>query len=326
MSVWDVAVGHRQALSKALGEDNIKDYWLDRRTAYHARALPEAMQHDKAILGKFATETVLNEAMYFNADVVFIVSGLNFHAAGLWLLERARIPTVVLFTESPYEDLYQQEWISNTPSLLAMTNDAASAKQYNWTYVPHAYSADTHTPGPVDTTLPQHDVVFVGSGWPERQQMLERVNWTGINLGLYGMWPGIAKTNPLFPAYRQGNVKNADTAQIYRNAKICLNIHRRSPVAASMGPRCYEIAGCGAFQLSDFRQDLPQVFGDSVPTFTSSVDLEQKIRFYLENESERQHLASKALTAVGSHTFDARTPLLLEVLSRASRAHAVKET
>jgi spore maturation protein CgeB len=325
MAIWDVAVGHREALARAVGNENVRDFYLDARAEYHVRALPDDQRGDKALLSKLSSEMVLAEAMYFNADVVFIVAGLNFHPAALWLLDRAHIPAFVFFTESPYEDEFQSEWASASPTLGVFTNDSFSARKFNWTYVPHAFNPAVHRPGGINIDLPRHDVVLVGSGWAERQQLLEAIDWTGINLGLYGVWNGVVDDSYLAPHLRRvGNVKNSDTVQLYRNSKIVLNIHRASATAESMGPRCYEVAATGTFQLSDVRMDLPQVFGESIPTFTSAADLEQKIRHYLKNESERQQLASMALTRVSSHTFDARTPILLDSFARATRT--LKET
>lgn len=320
MSIWDVAVGHRKALGRILGEENIKDYHLDKRTALFNKMFEEVLGRDEAMAGKMATEAVLPEALYHNADAVLIFSGLNFHPAGLWLLERCRIPTAVYFTESPYEDDEQFEWGSTSSSLQAMTNDLYSAEKFGWNYLPHAYNPEVHFPGGVNPVLPQHDVVFIGSGWPERQQFIEKVDWTGINLGLYGMWPGIKGDHPLTKFYTHGNVRNEDTAQLYRNSKICLNFHRGSPTARSMGPRCVEIAACGAFQLSDPREELLHVFGESVPTFETPEDLSEAIRYFLSNDIGRHKLAKESLARVASHTFDARTPLVLDTLQRAMQS------
>lgn len=320
MSIWDVAKGHRKALGKALGEDNIKDFHLDKRTALFVKMLAEVFGRDEALVGKMATEAVLPEALYHNADAVLIFSGLNFHPAGLWLLEKCQVPTSVIFTESPYEDDQQYEWASTSNSLQVMTNDRFSAEKFGWDYLPHAYDPDVHYPGPPNDVFPQHDVVIVGSGWPERQQFLEKVDWTGINLGIYGMWPGIKDGHPFEKFYTQGNIRNEDTAQLYRNSKICLNFHRGSTTGRSMGPRAVEIAACGAFQLSDPREELLQVFEQSVPTFETPDDLSAAIRHFLADPLARTTLAKEAHSRVGAHTFDSRTPLVLDNLRRATRS------
>lgn len=320
-SVWDVAKGYHAALCRALGPENVIDYYLDRRVVYHQKAVPEELRADAAVLSKLSTENVINEALYANVDVVLIMSGLNFHPAGLWLLHRAHIPTAVLFTESPYEDDYQLEWVSTVPGISVMTNDAASAQQFHWTYIPHAFDPAIHHPLPIAKT---HDVLMIGSGWTERQRLLEAVDWTGVDLRLYGIWPELTETSPLHRFYIPGNVKNEDAVTLYSEARICLNVHRRSIVAASIGPRGYELAACGAFQLSDFRPDLPEIFGESVPTFASSIGLEQLIRYYLEHESERLSKAHEAHLRVASHTFDARIPLVLKTLETATQQR--KET
>lgn len=322
VSIWDVGTGYRKAFAQILGEESISDYFLDRRFAYHRRALPEERQADIALISKMATENVVSEALYFNADLVFIVSGLNFHSAGLWLLEKARIPTAVLLTESPYEDEYQREWLSSAVAPRVFTNDRFSAEAYGWTFVPHAYDPDVHKPV---ATAKESDVLLVGTGWPERQAFLERVDWTGIRLCLMGVWPTMTPTSPLWPFLTQEQVKNDELARLYSTSKICLNFHRASTTALSLGPRAYEIAACGAFQLCDARADLSTVFGSSVPMFTTPEDLGQQIRFYLSNDIVRHRLAKASRAAVEKHTFHARAVDILTSL-RSSIHSDTKET
>jgi spore maturation protein CgeB len=313
MSIWDVATGHRAALAKRIGEENIKDYFFDRRVAYHTDALPPEIRTEKALVSRFASESVLAEALYFHADLVFIISGLNFSPDALWLLRQAHIPTAVLFTESPYEDDFQAEWASANPDLLVFTNDQYSADTRGWTFVPHAHNPEVHRPDGASKDL--CDVLYIGTGWPERQALLENIDWTGIDLRLHGIWPELTLQSPLIKFYRPGIIKNEDAAAMYRGAKICLNFHRHSVVAQSLGPRVFEVAGCGAFQISDSRPDLEETFLDSIPTFTDARSLENKIRHFLANDTERFYHANLSHFYAASQRFEDRTSILLNAMS-----------
>lgn len=319
-SVWDVARGYRHAFAKILGEENVRDYNLNTRTEYHRKAYLGVNGKNPPVdkLAQSATECVLNEALYFGADVVFIVSGLNFHPIGTWLLNKVGIHTAVVMTESPYDDENQQDWVTCSgliSGITVFTNELSSAKKYNWNYLPHAYDPKTHYAREIDF-YQQCDVMMMATGWAERQKLFEEVNWDGIDFRLYGIWPMIGDDSPIHKYLWPICVENPNLPELYSAAKICLNVHRHGDGAISLNPRSYEVAACGAFQLSDFRPELPDVFGDSVPTFSDAKDLEQQIRYYLGHEDERLRLAKESYEKVLGHTFDAQAVGVLDTIKK----------
>lgn len=330
MSVWDVARGYRNAFQQIFGEENVRDYFLDRHTEYHRsavyhRAGPQ-MAADVNVVSQMSSETAVLEAIRFDADLVFIVAGLNFHPSALWLLDKANIPTAVMLTESPYDDVEQLLWTTAMAqdgesllrrSPLIFTNERISARKYGWTYVPHSYDPKFHRPVEASANY-VCDVLMIGVGWPERQRLLEQVNWDGVNLRLYGIWPTVREKSPIFK-FVQNNVVVIDNERIaepYCSAKICLNIHRHHETAESLGPRVFEVAGCGGFQLSDYRQELHEQFGSSVPVFHSAQELESQIHHYLQNEFDRKRLAKQAYESVVNCTFAERAKNVVVELKR----------
>ena len=317
-SIWDVARGYRSAIGRIVGEENIRDYFLDRHTMYHRGALPEGVRDQMDVVSKLASEAVVTEALYFGADLVLIVSGLNFHPAGLWLLQKVGIPAAVILTESPYEDESQCLWVDTYPGMFVFTNDRVSADRYGWQYLAHAYDPAIHHP---ETPVEEHlcDVLLVGTGWEERIKLLEGVDWAGITLRLRGLWLQLTESSPIFKFYSPAFVDNATIAKLYSSASICLNIHRDvggSSGAMSLGPRAYEIAGCEGFQLSDYRPEIDTVFGGSVPFFRTARELEDLIHYYLDRPRTRREMARAAHHCVSSCTFDDRARRLLSVISR----------
>lgn len=322
MSISDVARGYRAAFER-MGH-NIRDYRLYARLGYHNRAVPPEMpgpEYDRhASVARAASETILNEALYHQSDLVFIVSGLNLHPIALWLLGKVGIPAAVIFTESPYNDEDQARWANLKPfgsplNMHVATNDRYSADHYGWQFLAPSFDPIIHRPLPLDPSY-ACDVLMIGSGWPERQALLEAINWDGINLKLYGIWPGLIDNpnSPIHKFYSPLIVNNVTIAQMYSSAKINLNFHRASPTALSWNPRAVEIAACCAFQLSDSRADLLELFGTSIPTFETSEQLEKLIRHYLGDDSHRIILQVKAHERVQGETFDNRAAALLSAL------------
>ncbi len=319
MAVWDVAQGYRTALA-ARGH-HLRDFAYNKRLQYHGKAIgpcPDPTNHDiesrhRHGIMKMASETIVIEALYHHADAVVIVCGLNFNPIGGWLLKRVGIPVVVVLTESPYEDESQATFVREVEASAVTTNERLSAAKYGWTYLRHAYDPDVHKPSPPDLAYGS-DVLLVGTGWADRQRWLEQVDWTGIQLRLLGVWPTMRPSSPLWPFYTETLVENSHLPRLYAATKIALNIHRGHPHAESLNPRAFEIAACGACQVTDYRAELTDVFGDSVPSVRTAVQLGDVLRRYLCDHDARHRLARDAQEKVMSETFAARVLTLESVL------------
>lgn len=331
MSISDVARGYRSALINQGHE--VADYDMQRRMSYHFRALPPEVSSNVEVLARFASETIVVEAMTRNVDVVVIISGLNVHPVALWLLGKIGVPIAVVLTESPYDDEPQAEWTSaakmsslgSSPNITVFTNDRFSASKFDdWHLLPPAFDVAVHKPLPHNPELAS-DVLIIGTGWVERQMFLEAVDWSGIDLQIFGVWPrlGDSPDSPIYKYYRPLVVNNEHAVEMYSSAKICLNFHRSSLIAQTPNPRTYELAACGAFQLSDSRPDLVELFGDSIPTFRNPAELGQLVRYYLNYPEARAHLASLAMERVKNETFDRRAADMIAVLTGGNRDASV---
>jgi spore maturation protein CgeB len=310
-SVRDVTTGFRGALLRAGHE--VRDYRLDNRLELMARAFPDELRQQSE-LSRMATENVLAEATYHQADLVLVISGLLFHEVGLWLLQKYRIPTAVVLTESPYCDDVQQQWVEKYPDVAVFTQERTSAARHGWHYLPLAYDPEVHRP--VDPDPDERcDVLFVGTGWPERQRLLEAVDWAGIDLKIRGLFPDMTDASPIAKYYLPGCVANRELPAAYAAAKIAINPYRQGEGAESLNPRAYELAACGVFQISDARAESADIFRDAIPTYRDAADLARIIRFYLAHPKLRQECAARALAAVKVHTFDQRVVDLMAVVA-----------
>ena len=278
---------------------------------------PEGGYPDPKQLG---TMGIPGYAMAKQADLVLFVHGLNVPASSPETLRRGGYATALVCTESPYETdkevnaamFYDWVFTSERAAVRLFTHNRPDRVGY----LPHAYNAAVHTPdGPMADPC---DVFFCGTLYPERKALMGGVDWSGIALvdrSLdYDTDDKAALLDKITP--------NAQAAAHYRAAKISLNMHRqigdfvtKLPIAAgvaeSLNPRAYEGPACGGFLISDARAELPDVFGDSVPTYQDSASLEQLIRYYLSHDNERQALATRQHAAVAAHSWAHRTRSLL---------------
>lgn len=334
-SISDVWWGIRSAMERQGVE--VIDYAMNGRLTAANKYLmgvwraggKKAPKPNQADLIYHASVGVLERALRFRVDWIFIVSAMYFHPDVLILARRAGLRTAALFTESPYDD---EQQLRVAPAFDACwVNERASVAKFRevqprtW-YYQHAIDPERHTPGAQegDEDVPAHDVVFVGTGFWERCQLLSATDWTGIDFGLYGAWELLGSRSKLRQYIRGDITPNARTAALYRRAKVGLNLHRTSTDfgrdmpqiegAESMGPRCYELAAAGLPFVTDYRAEVPQVFGDLVPTFTNGRELRAALDRLLADQRERERIAAALPACVAGHTFDNRVAGMLTQL------------
>lgn len=301
------------------------------RAEWRRRGKPE-LKYTKADVVYTASKDVVERALRWDVDGVLIFSGMFLAGDAFVLMKRAGLRTALLLSESPYDSAQEAKvlpWVD-----VAWTNERSSVRTLrqanpNVNYMPHAYNPDLHYPEARadESEVPAHDVVFVGSMFAERVDLLSQVDWTGIDLGLYGEWSGLPSRHKLRRYVRSSVVNNWYAAALYRKAKIGLNLYRESmgwgkdapriTHAESMNPRTYELAACGCFQISQARDEIVEVFDTNVATFVTGSQLQHRIRWYLEYGDLRSAHASQTLEDVQPHTFESRAKTILADLGRA---------
>jgi spore maturation protein CgeB len=278
-------------------------------------------------------------ALRTDPDLILVMAGMYFSKLNMQLLRKAtytQSKMALIVVDAPYDDNQAVNVLHLYDAVFV--NERASVPMYreynlNTYYLPACYDPGRHRPDlPVGVDTPRHDVVFVGSAFRERVELLSAVDWSGIDLGLYGNWSGLGSRSKLRQFVRGGPVPNAYAAQLYRASKICLNLYRSrlsdppvplpSGMAQSLNPRAYELAACGVFQVSDYRDEVRDLFHAGVPMFTSAAELERCLRMWLEPEREgvRRMLAEEQSRYVEGHTFDARVAQMLDILQQQSAA------
>lgn len=273
-------------------------------------AIPEPTTDD---ITWHACTGLVERALLQRCDAIWIVTGNLIRPELIQIAREVGLKVFVWMTETPYLEsefelarLVDGVWTNEVTSVERFRGECAQVA-----YLPHAWRRGLHdTPAAAyDHQVPGHDVVFVGTYFKERLDLLEAVDWRGIDLGLYGMTDMIPDTSPLRPFVRSELTSNEVTAALYRRAKIGLNLYRLPPAGAaaqSLNPRAYELAAAGTFTLSEYRQEVEAKFGDSVPTFRAAADLEHRVRVYLNSHARRRVMAEAARDAVAADHWHAR--------------------
>lgn len=334
-SVQDVYRGWVEAL-RALGQD-VYTFNLDDRLAFYDGALIEldgvsdeqghpavrkALDHDQAI--QLAANGILSACYQVWPDVVLLVSAFFTPPYMLEMMRGRGHKVVLLHTESPYQD--DEQLIRAAQADLNLINDPVNIQAYRdlgapAAYMPHAYRPAVHYPPPPGTAA-EHDLAFVGTGFPSRIAFFERMNLTGLSVRLEGAWMSLPEDSPLrdWTATRiDGCVDNADTAEIYRRARCGINFYRREAEDAhagegwAIGPREVELAACGTFFVRDSRPESDELF-PMLPSFTTPEQAGDLIRWYLARPADRELRAAAAREAIADRTFDNHARKLLAML------------
>lgn len=330
-STADVEAGLRYGLEQH-GVQVIQ-YRLDGRLAVTRRVLMSAWRDAKRATPTLtkpttpqifyvAAEGAICKALHHEVDIVLIISGMYLHPNVPVLMRRAGLRVVCLFTESPYEIEHEVEFAKHLDG--CWTNERTSVPDFlavnsRSGYLPHAWHPLNHQPHTTagDASVDSHDVVFVGSAFEERIELLSAIDWSGIDLGLYGNWQALPSRHHLRRFIRAGTIQNATAAALYRRAKIGLNLYRTSKAggrnsprivheADSINPRGYELAACGAFHLSTYRAEVAEIFGSLVPTFQTAAEASALIRRWLADPDGRARISAQLPACVAHSSWVAR--------------------
>lgn len=105
--------------------------------------------------------------------------------------------------------------------------------------------------------------------------------------------------------------------QQLRNSRVVFNNHIDiSPVSAS-NMRLFETTGVGSCLITDWKQNLPELFepDKEVLTYRSAEELIEKVRYILEHEDERRAIADAGQRrTLREHTFENRAARIDEII------------
>jgi len=141
----------------------------------------------------------------------------------------------------------------------------------------------------------QSDLVFVGTLFPDRQELFCKLLDLNINFKIWGNLPHGTKLKPQLTAIYQGDAWGKEAVKVYNATKIALNlVPPHMPVGGNM--RTFEIPGSGAFQLTNRCPTSWYIPSKEIVIFNNLNDLKKKISWYLGHNQKRQAIAQTAYT------------------------------
>ncbi|WP_314047851.1 glycosyltransferase [Selenomonas noxia] len=159
----------------------------------------------------------------------------------------------------------------------------------------------------------EQDILFIGTPYRSRLRLLEDLakgiqkQLVGVRLRVIGPfwerrypWKKFLfrfRYRMLYPCVENRMVSPEEAAKCYAMSRICVNLHRVD--ARGCNPRTYEILAAGGFELVDKRDDYDiLVPNQDLVAFENVTTMIEKIRYYLDHESERLAIAKNGQSKV----------------------------
>ena len=293
------------------------------------RALQQHPDVESVHKASYADAVMLARKFQCNVFMAFGGEGLNFE-----ICRRVRDVcgyAILWVTEDPYElhanlrtlDIFNR----------IFTNDSGSVKAYagKASHLPlAAIPFIQYLPVREDDAC-YYDVFFAGTAWPNRVETIREISTLlsgKIQLKLampVNQYLPAIEDFPYPPSSYNWRTSNIQFARFANRSRITLGLHRDfaatpgSPTKAlTPGPRIFEVAMAGGFQLID--QSLAEIDDYFIPDqeivlFDSQQECLEKIKYYLGHSQERIAIAQAAQKrALQDHQYANRLDKIFELV------------
>ncbi len=251
-------------------------------------------------------------------DCVVFVDGLYFRGKRARIplsIRRAGIPTVLIATDDPYEEML------NVESLYThrFTNELSCANEET-IYLP---TASLEFPSIQRHSRPRYAVSFLGTVFEERVPLLLKVAEHCEHQQKRFLIAGkILEGRHEFQKFRMTDLREKtidgpEKWEIYSNSVATLNIFRDSEVAQSASPRIYEVTAFGHATLvtGPDRQEVRDLYGENVEYFNDADTLVAALEEVWSDEEKRIQKSEHAQQiTLNSHLYEHRAAKLVHHL------------
>ncbi len=256
-------------------------------------------------------------------DCVIFVDGLYFRGKRSRIplsIRRAGIPTVLIATDDPYEEM------PNVESLYThrFTNELSCANEET-IYLP---TASLEFPSIQRHAQPRYAVSFLGTVFEDRLPLLLKVaqhcEQEQKRFLIAGKILDGRKELGKFRMtdLREKTIDGPEKWEIYSNSIATLNIFRESEVAESASPRVYEVTAFGHASLvtGPPRKEVRDLYGENVVYFEDAESVITALEEVWSDEETRIKKSEQARQiTLNSHLYEHRAQRLISHLRTAER-------
>ncbi len=275
---------------------------------------------------QLVSQAILAQVETFEPNLVLCLAQAPMTRQALKRLRKDQVATAMWFVEdhrlfaywSAYAPLYDVFAVIQKDDFFGKLKEIGAE---NPLYLPLAALPELHRPTPLtpeERKTYGADISFLGAGYPNRRVMF--LDFLKYDFKIWGTeWEGAER---LLPRVQMNGrrIPPEEAVKIYNAAKINLNLHSSVKAGRHVGhgdfvnPRTFELAACGAFQLTDKRSLMPELFAEGeLALFETPEQLLEMTDYFLERPDERESFAQKARARVlADHTYQHRMRTLLD--------------
>lgn len=275
----------------------------------------------------FAQRHLLDQARAFRADLVLVVQLTWVLPETVTALRERGVRCVGWFPDAftsfgrgtfllaPWDALFFQDRF-----IVERLRTTLSADYVH--HLAQCFDPQVHRPLPLTAEDERRfgaDVATFGNYYPYRARLIEPLLDGRFDVKLWGARPPRWLRHKVHDFWAGQEVTGDQKCRSMRACKIALNTNHYAGIG-DVNKRTFELAGIGAFQLTDERAALADYLtpGLEVATFTGRADLADKVRYYLDRPEERARIAAAACArAHREHTFAHRLRALLQKIGAA---------
>lgn len=272
----------------------------------------------KKLFSDYLGERIIARADHVRPDMILALAQAPMSPAVIERLKALDIPIIYWFVENHRATPYWKSLAPHYDYFFAMQkgeflDDLSRAGAPYSAYLPQAADPAIHHPARItETEMEKYGspLSFMGAGYPNRRKFFAGL--LDLPLAVWGTeWD---LNTPLGQRVKNANRRMSpeEYVKIFLASGINLNLHSSlshpgiDPMKDFVNPRTFEIAACGAFQLTDHRSELPEMFkiGEEIEVFHTVEELRDKIAYYLTRPDEREKIAHAGMRRVlKEHTF-----------------------
>lgn len=195
------------------------------------------------------------------------------------------------------------------------TNSKGSIKSYheanikNVFYLPAGSFPEVHRK--LKDTIFKYEVCFAGDWSSEREKILLDLS-KDFNVYIFGPWKKKLnkKSSLCNSVVKDGVFTPEEMVKIFNSSKVVLNIHTWfGQWNYGINPRVFEANGCGAFQISDHKEEIPEMYEPEkeIVLYKSISELKDKLSYFLQHSEKASNIAEQGfLRTTKHHTYKQR--------------------
>ncbi len=152
----------------------------------------------------------------------------------------------------------------------------------------------------------------------ERVNFLEEIT-SKLEVDIFGYGVDQLPSDSSIRRQHKGSVWGIDMFKVLYESNITLNKHINMAQNWAVNMRLYEATGCGALLLTDYKENLNQLFriGEEVVAFRSTEECIALVKYFLKYPDEAQAIAKAGQKrTLKDHTYDKRMVYTAEILER----------